>query len=229
MLNKYPYRAVLFDLFHTLVDVVAAPGASGRYTADILGVDRREWNRMCFSDWHEICRPTAHCEVIRTLAHRIDPGIDEGRIVEAARERQARFDHALCSIRPGVLEALVKLRKAGFHLALVSNASSGEVSAWPRSPLSEIFDTAVFSCDCGSRKPEPAIYREALARVGCDAREALFVGDGGSDEHLGARALGLESVLMTGYLEKEVIEARRGQARWAIREIGELLPILGIK
>ena len=39
-----PIRAVCFDLFHTLVDVGRTPGTPGRYTADILGLDRDAWN-----------------------------------------------------------------------------------------------------------------------------------------------------------------------------------------
>ena len=39
------YKVILFDLFHTLVDVGTALESCGRYTADILGVSREAWNR----------------------------------------------------------------------------------------------------------------------------------------------------------------------------------------
>ena len=42
-----PLQAALFDLFHTLVDVNAAPGAS---TSELLGIDSRIWNRQIIEE-----------------------------------------------------------------------------------------------------------------------------------------------------------------------------------
>lgn len=222
-------NAVFFDLFHTLVDVAGAPGASGRYTADILGVDRQAWNAACFGDLHEISRPTEHVEVVRVLAHSIDPSIPMVRIEQAAVERQRRFDHALMCIEPQVVAVLDGLRTRGFKLGLISNASSGEVRAWGQSPLAPLFDRAIFSCECGLRKPDPAIFRHALAELGVCARESLFVGDGGSDEHRGAGRAGLYPVLLTRYLRGPGSGKKRAERlRWAKREIGALDELPGM-
>ena len=225
-----PIKAVLFDLFHTLVDVASAPGASGRYTADILGLDRARWSAACFSHVHEICRPTEHREIIRALAHSIDPTVSEARIEEATGERQRRFDHALMSVEAEVLLELGRLRERGLRLGLVSNASTGEVKAWEHSPLAPLFDTAVFSWECGSRKPEPAIYRHALTRLGVRANEALFVGDGGSDEHRGARAVGLAPVLLTRHIASrmppERLAERAVHCETTIGRVADLLALL---
>jgi len=35
---------IFFDLFTTLISVSKAAGGRGRYTADILGLDRDTWN-----------------------------------------------------------------------------------------------------------------------------------------------------------------------------------------
>ena len=45
------------------------------------------------------------------------------------------------------------------------------------------------------KKPEAPIYEEALRRLGVSAAEAVFVGDGGSNELSGASAVGMEAVL----------------------------------
>lgn len=228
-LNSSSYRVVFFDLFHTLIDVAAAPGASGRYTADILGVDRAEWNAACFSPLHDITRPTRHEEVVRALAHSIDSTISAERIREAAAERQQRFDHALLNVEEEVLETLRRLRARGIRIGLISNASSGEVSAWSRSPLAALFDVVLFSCECGECKPQPAIYRRALASLGIEARAALFVGDGGSNEHAGARAVGLTTVLITrhlGGMAADRVAARREHCTQEIARLPELLALL---
>lgn len=223
------YKAVLFDLFHTLVDVASAPGARGRYTADILGVGRDEWNRACFSSIHDICRPTEHVDVIRAMAHSLDRSIPESRIREATAERQQRFDHALCHVEEETLAALGELRALGYRLALVSNASSGEVSAWRRSPLAGLFDEVVFSWECGARKPQPAIYEEALRRLAIDSGQGVFVGDGGSEEHRGAHEVGLDTVFFTRYIahySPQRLAQRRHKSRWEAASLQELAGLL---
>jgi putative hydrolase of the HAD superfamily len=223
------YKVIFFDLFHTLIDVTTAPGASGRYTADILGVGRDEWNQACFGAVHNITSETQQREVIRQLAHSLDPTISIEKIDEAARERQRRFDHALCHIEPEVAEVLTRLRENGMRLGLISNASTDEVSAWPDSPLSRLIDEAIFSCHCGLCKPQAEIYLHALQRMGVERDEALFVGDGGSDEHRGAAEVGVDNVLITRYIghyDEERLAARRRYAKWEIGTLKQLLPLV---
>lgn len=223
-------RAVCFDLFHTLVDVGHSPGTPGRYTADILGLAREDWNNACFSEHHDICRPTDYRDVVQQLAHSLDPNLPLSLIHEAADERKARFDYTLCNIESDVLATLQTLREHGYRLALISNASTGEVDAWPQSPLTDYFDSAIFSCHCGYAKPAAGIYELALAELGIAPAEAAFVGDGGSNEHAGASALGMHSILMTHYVAERLghdgLAPRRLQARHEIPNLAGLLPLL---
>ena len=223
-------RAVCFDLFHTLIDVGRQSGTPGRYTADILGLDREDWNDACFSDAHDICQATDYREVVRQLAHSLNPDIPLSLINEAAEERKARFDFTLRNIEQEVIDTLGDLRQRGYKLALISNASTGEVDAWPESPLAECFDEAVFSCHCGHAKPDAGIYQHALNKLAVAAGETAFVGDGGSNEHAGATAMGMHSILLTHYvaerLDNAAMEKRQQQARYQISKLSELLPLL---
>lgn len=204
-------KGVCFDLFNTLVNVAQVPAHIGRFTADILGVERSDWNRACYGPLHEICRPTSHTETIRTLAHSLDPRIPATVIQQAVCERQQRFDFALQTVEPTVLALLDQLRQQGYKLALISNASTAEVLAWSQSPLQALFDVVVFSCECGSKKPEPQIYQRALQHLALDARECIFVGDGGSHEHYGAYHVGLRPVFVTHHLDVSTISLIREQ------------------
>jgi len=216
-------QGLCFDLFNTLINVADVPAQVGRFTADILGVERSTWNQTCFGPLHEICRPVSHTETLRTLAHSIDSAIPEQLIQAATQERQRRFDHALVNVETGVLMLLGRLQQRGIRLALVSNASSAEIQAWHRSPLASVFDTVVFSCDCGARKPQAAIYQQALLQLGLSAQQCLFIGDGGSDEHRGACAVGLRSVLLTRHLQGENLERiRAAQSRYVHAELARL-------
>lgn len=222
-------QGICFDLFNTLLNVANVPASQGRFTADILGVNRQDWNTVCFGPLHDIIRPVRHFDTLRVLTHSLDPAIAHALIEEATNERQGRFDFALQQIDPPVLEFLASLRKVGIKLALVSNASSAEIQAWHRSPLADLFDTVVFSCDCGFRKPEAGIYQLALDRLGLLAQNCLFIGDGGSQEHHGAYQVGLRPVLITHHLDDETIRRHRiayGQVLHA--ELAQLNEIWGI-
>ncbi|MBI1422029.1 MAG: HAD-IA family hydrolase [Gammaproteobacteria bacterium] len=222
--------AVCFDLFNTLVSVGEVPDSVGRFTADVLGVDREVWNTACFGPGHEICKPTLHEDILTTLAHSIDPSISSARIREAVRDRQARFDHALCHVRPGTLHTLQILKQAGLRLALISNASTGEISAWAASPLAPMFDVTVFSCECGLKKPEPAIYQHALEQLGVEAAACVYVGDGGSQEFHGAGPLGMRTLLTREFLQMsryEKVMAEQGEMIGGeINTLQELMPLL---
>ena len=228
-MKESSYKVILFDLFHTLVDVGSAPESSGRYTADILGVPREAWNRACFSCAHDICRPTRQLDVIRALAHSLDPTIPEGVIREAATERQRRFDHALMRVEQEVLDCLYALRRMGLRLALLSNASTDEVRAWPESPLAPLFERAFFSWECGCAKPQAQFYRHALDAMDAVAGQTLFVGDGGSDEHRGAREVGIDNVLLTrhiGHYDEARLAPHRAAVKWEIGSLAELTSLL---
>ena len=226
-------KAICFDLFNTLVSVGEVPESVGRFTADVLGVDRERWNAACFGPAHEICQPTVHEEILRALAHSIDPAIPQAHIAEAVIERQARFDHALCNVKPSVVTTLQQLKAGGFRLALISNASTGEVAAWTASPLAALFDVTLFSCECGLKKPEPGIYQEALSHLELQPEETLYVGDGGSQEFAGARPLGMHTVLTREYLKPQ--RYRKVMAEQGEHIIGEisglqdLLALLGLR
>lgn len=220
-------KTVFFDLFNTLLSVGAVPEQVGRYTADILGLDRDDWNAACFGVGHEICQPTEHLEVIRALAHSLDPSIPHTLIEQATLERQARFDYALLNIEEAVLETLNRFKDRSIRMCLISNASTAEVAAWQHSPLAALFDKAVFSCECGMQKPDVDIFYHALAQVNADPSDSLFIGDGGSNEFLGARAAGLTTILTTQYSKPaHAVRVREKQGTsidYAINHIREAL------
>lgn len=220
-------KGICLDLFHTLVDVGQVPQSIGRYTADILGLERQTWSDACFSDAHAITSKTDHYTSIRLMAHSLDPSIPDSLIHAAVDERQRRFDYALQHVDADVLAALDKINNLGIKLALVSNASTSEVSGWSCSPLADYFHSVVFSCDVGFRKPQAGIYEHALNAMQLAADDCLFVGDGGSDEHLGARAAGLKPVLITRHIYQETkLMTQRARVDFEIGHLHELLPIL---
>jgi putative hydrolase of the HAD superfamily len=58
------------------------------------------------------------------------------------------------------------------------------------------FDAVLTSVEFGWRKPHPAIYTEALARLGIDAAQAVFVGDTYVADFAGPEAAGIRAYLI---------------------------------
>ena len=223
-------RGIIFDLFHTLT-AHESGWSEHPPTCSLLGIDPGVWNRALLenSRWRLIGDERDAVNIIRRLAHGIDPGIPIAVIEDASQRRVIRFRHSLTNIPPENVETLRALRAAGYKLGLVSNADVIEVSGWSDSPLSGLFDAEFFSCHVGCAKPDREIYERCLQALDLQAEECWFVGDGGSNELEGARAIGLQTVLMSGVIGElwpEKIDARLPFADHHISSIPELLPLV---
>ena len=231
IVQRMPH-GVVFDLFHTLT-ARESSWSEHPPTCSLLGIDPGVWNRALLehSRWRLIGDERDAVNIIRRLAHGIDPDIPLAVIEDAAQRRVVRFRHSLTNIPPENVETLNTLRAAGHRLALVSNADVIEISGWSDSPLSGLFDAEFFSCQVGCAKPDREIYERCLQALDLQAEQCWFVGDGGSNELEGARAIGLRTVLMSGVIGElwpEKVESRLPFADHHIRSIPELLPLIGL-
>jgi putative hydrolase of the HAD superfamily len=94
---------------------------------------------------------------------------------------------------PGVLAAL---RARGAALVVVSNWDVSLHDVLGRTRLSPLVDATVTSAELGAGKPDPAIFAHALALAGASPGEALHAGDSLEADVAGARAAGIEAVLV---------------------------------
>jgi putative hydrolase of the HAD superfamily len=226
-LHTHEYRAVIFDLFHTLTSLESTK-APGRGTSSILGVPREEWNRqlLLYSEDRLRGKMKDPFEIIEKMAHAIDPSITRDVIQEAAYNRINRFKYSLEHIDRVTVRTLKKLKSLGKLLGLISNGDVNEIAGWSDSPIQQYFDSVIFSCHVGYIKPEREIFEMCIRELDVTPHEALFVGDGGSDELKGAQDMGITTVLTTHvikHLWPEEIEARKKHADFEIDGIDELL------
>jgi HAD superfamily hydrolase (TIGR01509 family) len=100
-----------------------------------------------------------------------------------------------CVIRPGTREALLRLAKK-YRLAVISNADGKIAQVLERCGIADCFEVIVDSGIVGVEKPHPRIFAEALTATGSAPGESLYVGDIYSVDYLGAKAAGMEAILM---------------------------------
>lgn len=225
------YKAVLFDLFTTLTSLTHLKEAPGRFTHEILGVPAQAWSHALFhrSRQRLIGAITDPVEILKDVAWKIDPWIPEELLLEAVDERRIRFRYCLENPPEGIVDGIREIRRKGYKTALVSNADVIEIEAWKDSELSTCFDETLFSCYEGFMKPDPEIFAMASDRVGVEAGECLYVGDGGNSELIASAEAGMTAVLTSQFLQAvspEKVEERRKTVDHHIRNISEILPLL---
>jgi HAD superfamily hydrolase (TIGR01549 family) len=113
----------------------------------------------------------------------------------AAREYRRGYVASWCAIE-GAAELLERLRR-NVRVAIVSNNTRDEQIGKLRAcGLDQLIDEMVVWEDVRIAKPDPAMFRVALARLGLEGRTdaAVVLGDSWSADVLGAAATGLRAV-----------------------------------
>ncbi|WP_052667977.1 HAD family hydrolase [Nitriliruptor alkaliphilus] len=91
--------------------------------------------------------------------------------------------------------ATARLRSTGVRTGLVSNSWGTEL--YPRAALDDHFDEVVISGEVGLRKPDPAIFTLACARLEVAPEETVFVDDLAANV-AAARRVGMRAIHHTG-------------------------------
>lgn len=221
------HKAIIFDLFGTLVDNFRKHAYDKVYRSMVNALDvpyeaftnafGRSFSDRCQGKYDTIeANLEASCAEIGA-----SPSSDR---IEAAAKLRYDFTSKTLQPRESVSAALAQLKQDGLQIGLITDCGPDVPLLWSDTPLSSLIDVPVFSCNEKVRKPDPEIYRRALARLGRTAEECVYVGDGGSAELSGARKVGLLPILRRIDLT-EIYDARPEVESWeglAVDEIEEL-------
>ncbi len=126
----------------------------------------------------------ARCAELLSRELGVEVGVDE--LVDSVR----------MTAYPDAVPALRALRARGLKLVVVSNWDCSLGSVLDRCGLAALLDGAISSAEAESRKPDPGIFARALELAGCEADEALHVGDTPDEDGDGARAAGVRVLLI---------------------------------
>jgi putative hydrolase of the HAD superfamily len=124
-------------------------------------------------------------------------GVSEARFAELFAGLWEHFAGAAAwEVYPDAVPALAALRGRGVRLGVVTNFDSRVEPMLAAVGLAGWFEAVTRSSAVGAAKPDPAIFRAALARHGAAPAEALHVGDTPGEDVAGAEAAGLLGVLV---------------------------------
>ncbi|MHB8375967.1 MAG: HAD family hydrolase [Dehalococcoidia bacterium] len=219
-------RAVIFDLGHTLWDILPDDGtaldrayAGMRATLiERLGRDDppdaaalreavrqalHEAGETYFTNPARLEQPPSHVWVdqgCRALGLRLDAAL----LREVTPPLFAtEIDSLTCA--DGTLEAVRALAGDGYALGCITNtlADAPAIRAMLRRyEIEELMRSVVVSSEDGWRKPHGSLFEKALRELGIAAREAVFIGDSPLHDIGGAKGAGMHAVLTRQYVAR---------------------------
>jgi putative hydrolase of the HAD superfamily len=193
------YKAVVFDLYGTLVDnyIQQEYDSVLAEMSSVLKAPEDEFRRLWRETFPERINGShsSHEESIEIICRKLSVQVTGEQIKHATL---LRLEYSVRTLKPraGSIEVLQHLQSNGYKTALVTDCSPETPLVWPDTAFAAHFDVTVFSCSAGVKKPDPRIYRMATERLGVEARDCVYVGDGGSYELTGALKVGMYPVLI---------------------------------
>jgi HAD superfamily hydrolase (TIGR01549 family) len=245
-----PVRALLFDLFDTLVDLrwedfpqLEIRGRRVASSARELHAVVSAAREIAFEDFldamHAVdvrLRPAhydRHVELstrvrFRELAREL--GIADPALPERLRETQMGLFRAHSPAPAHHVSLLGELAQR-FPLGLCSNFSDTETAraVLAKAGLDSLLSSIAVSEEVGIRKPRREIFDAAISGLGVRPDECVHVGDSLRADVSGAAALGMRTVWITRRLadpEQELAAHEGPPPDWRIRDLSELPALL---
>ena len=173
------YKAVIFDLFGTLVDSYSVKGYNG-YLAEMASAIElpaedfsKLWRDTIYERGIGIFKTTE--ESIRYICDKLNLSVSDENIRKCNEIRMENTRKALTP-KNGAVDIIKRLRGLGY---------------------------SIFSASVGLKKPDAQIYKLACEQLGVRPNECLYFGDGDSNELEGASQLGMDVVMIRDPNEKD--------------------------
>jgi putative hydrolase of the HAD superfamily len=202
-------RAIFFDAGNTLIrmDYAAIADALGRAGATVTPetLQRAEWQARVRLDADLLAPQHRVSTESRTVADHYlkyvleGVGVTEPATVTAIVDWRRGYNVPIGIFydpEPAARPALELARAASVRTAVISNSNGSVRKIMESVGLADLLDFVIDSGEVGVEKPDPRIFQIALDRAGVRADEVVYVGDLYSVDVLGARAAGLEAVLL---------------------------------
>lgn len=201
-------RVLLLDALGTLVALEPPAPLLRRELADRFGLDVSEQDASRALG-AEIAYYRAHldlgrdelslAELRRRCAEELRSALPSSPALDAL-DTASLVDVLLAALRfrafPDAEPAIARARERGWRVVVASNWDVSLHIVLARLGLAPLLDGIVTSAEVGARKPAAAVFERALQIAEAPAADAVHVGDSLEEDVLGARAAGIEPILV---------------------------------
>jgi putative hydrolase of the HAD superfamily len=208
-----PIRAVLFDLFDTLLLVddievyypVCVDKIYKFLSNHAINISYEAFKKIYYTVRDEMVaraqetleEPHFNLRISQTL-QRLGFNLDKSNpIITGATKAFADEFKRHTRLDPETFDVLRQLHKK-YKLGLVSNFGIPEC-CWElleEHGIKQFFDAITISGDVNQRKPSPEIYQLTLKALGVEAQETIFVGDSLDRDIRGPKNVGMKAVFI---------------------------------
>ncbi len=197
-------KHLFFDAGNTLVfpnfTLVAEKLAARGSAVPVAELERAELRaRFHLDDPHVINKSTDHARwtlYFETIFRFC--GVTQAPVIRAVLDELQQIHRVsnLWEVVPPDVPAALEALRSRFRMSVISNANGTVREKLRRVGLLPFFETVLDSHEEGVEKPDPRIFHAALERTGTRVEEAVYIGDIYHIDVAGARAAGMEAVLL---------------------------------
>lgn len=199
-------KAVIFDMFETLVTLYESPlYFSAQIAADAKIPEDRFQKIWGPSEKDRTIGKISLEKILETILrqnNRYSENLLNFIVTKRVQSKKTVFSH----LHKEIIPMLALLKEKGILTGLISNCFSEEAAIIKESLLYPYFDAPCLSYEEGLRKPDPAIFQRCLDKLNVQADECLYVGDGGSHELETAEKFGMKAVQAVWYLKENTAQ-----------------------
>lgn len=207
-------KAVIFDMFETLVTHFESPVYMGKQICNDMGIAENKFREIwdTTDDDRTLGKRSLEDVIEEILKVNDCYSIDlfEKIIAKRKMSKQECFEH----IHPEIIPLFLKLKEMGIKIGLITNCYFEERDVINNSIFIDYFDSVCMSCEMGVKKPDVQIFQKCMNDLEVAAEECIYVGDGGSFELETARSLGMHSLQATWYLKDDANQPAKKKAEF---------------
>ncbi|WP_297536030.1 TIGR02253 family HAD-type hydrolase [Thermococcus sp.] len=158
-------------------------------------------------------------EALRRVAEKYGFPVPE-EFWEISLEMHAKYGELF----PDAVETIKALKSLGLHVGIITDSDNDYIESHLKAlGIYDLFDSITTSEEAGYFKPHPRPFQLALEKAGVKPEEALYVGDNPRKDCVGAKTVGMLSVLLDPKGEKRELW---GNCDFVVSKLGDVVEIV---
>ncbi|MEO2151532.1 MAG: TIGR02253 family HAD-type hydrolase [Thermococcus sp.] len=158
-------------------------------------------------------------EALRRVAERYGFPVPQD-FWEISLEMHAKYGELF----PDAVETIKALKALGLHVGIITDSDNDYIEAHLKAlGIYDLFDSITTSEEAGYFKPHPRPFQLALEKAGVKPEKSLYVGDNPRKDCVGAKNVGMLSVLLDPKAEKRELW---GNCDFVVSKLGDVVEIV---